>query len=428
LRPSAKNGGGLRPAHQAGAVFSGVFFQGVFTLSKFEEIKSAVDKYVMNTYARFDIAIASGKGATAKDADGRTYIDFGSGIGVNALGFCDDGWVKAISSQAATLTHVSNLYYNSLQGELGKLLCGLTGMGRVFYANSGAEANEGLFKLARKYSFDKYGKGRSTIVSLINSFHGRTVTTLAATGQEIFHNYFFPFTEGFKYVEAGSVKGLEEALTGDVCAIILEAVQGEGGICPLGKDFVAAASSLAKEKDVLLLFDEVQAGVGRTGKLYAYEHFGVTPDAFSTSKALAGGLPMGAFLCTERLSDVLGSGTHASTFGGGPIVCAGAIEILSRVSKPEFLKEVGEKGEYLKAGLARIKGVGEIRGLGLMIGAELVGAQAKDVAAKACENGLLILTAKTALRLLPPLVITKEEIDKGLAILEKTISDSVKGG
>jgi acetylornithine/N-succinyldiaminopimelate aminotransferase len=298
----------------------------------------------------------------------------------------------------------------------------------VFFGNSGAEANEGMIKLARKYSFDKYGKGRATIVTLKNSFHGRTVTTLAATGQDVFHNYFFPFTEGFKYTQPNDFESMLEAVTEDVCGIMLEAVQGEGGIYVLDSDYVKKIAALAKERDILLMFDEVQAGIGRTGKFFAFEHFDVLPDIISCAKALAGGLPMGAVLCSKKLRDVLGLGTHGTTFGGNPIACAGAIEIITRVFKPEFLKSVNKKGDYIRNKLAKIEGIGEIRGLGLMIGFEVDGIDTKLAAIKAAEKGLLILTAKTALRMLPPLVITYEEIDSGIEILKTVIKEMKEKG
>jgi len=397
-------------------------------MSAFDTVKTELDNYVMNTYGRFDVALESGKGATAKGVDGKTYIDFGSGIGVNALGYADEGWIKAITEQAHKLTHISNLYYSPVQAQLAKLLCETSGFNRVFFGNSGAEANEGMIKLARKYSFDKYGKGRATIVTLKNSFHGRTVTTLAATGQDVFHNYFFPFTEGFKYTQPNDFESMLEAVTEDVCGIMLEAVQGEGGIYVLDSDYVKKIAALAKERDILLMFDEVQAGIGRTGKFFAFEHFDVLPDIISCAKALAGGLPMGAVLCSKKLRDVLGLGTHGTTFGGNPIACAGAIEIITRVFKPEFLKSVNKKGDYIRNKLAKIEGVGEIRGLGLMIGFEVDGIDTKLAAIKAAENGLLILTAKTALRMLPPLVITYEEIDSGIEILKTVIKEMKEKG
>lgn len=394
-------------------------------MADFQAVKENVDKYIMNTYSRFDVAIESGKGARAQGC-GKSYIDFGSGIGVNALGYCDDGWVKAVTEQAAKLSHCSNLYYSPVQGQLAKALCDVSGLKKAFFANSGAEANEAAIKLARKYSFDKYGKGRTTILTLKNSFHGRTVTTLAATGQAVFHNYFFPFTEGFKFAAANDLESVKEALTDDVCAVLAEPIQGEGGVLPLEKDFVAGLADICGKKDVLLIFDEVQTGIGRTGKFFAFEHFGVRPDAVTCAKALGGGLPIGAVLCNEKLENVFTPGTHASTFGGNPIACAGALEVIKRVSNKEFLNDVNSKAEYLREKLKKIDSVKNIRGLGLMIGFEVEGVASKDIAKKAAENGLLVLTAKSSVRLLPPLTITKEDIDCGVAILEKTIQ-TLKG-
>lgn len=387
----------------------------------FKQTKADYDQYVMHSYSRFDVALSSGKGATAIGVDGKTYIDFGSGIGVNALGYADAGWVKAVSEQAAKVAHISNLYYSPVQAQCATLLCESSGFSRVFFCNSGAESNEGLIKLARKYSFDKYGKDRGTVVCLKNSFHGRTVTTLSATGQDVFHNYFFPFTEGFRFVDANDTAGLEAAVGDDVCAILMEAVQGEGGVYPLEKDFVEKAAQIAEQKDILLCFDEVQCGIGRTGHLFGFEYFGVKPDIVSCAKAIAGGLPMGAVLCGEKCKDVFTPGTHATTFGGTPICCAASIEVLSRVAKPEFLQAVREKADYIRAELEKIPGVHSIRGLGLMIGFEVDGVDSKEAAALAVKEGLLILTAKTALRMLPPLVITKKEIDKGLSILSDVL-------
>lgn len=387
----------------------------------FAQTKADYNQYIMNSYGRFDVALASGKGATATGTDGKTYIDFGSGIGVNALGYADEGWVKAVSEQAAKLAHISNLYYSPVQAECAKLLCESSGFSRVFFCNSGAESNEGLIKLARKYSFDKYGKGRSTVICLNNSFHGRTVMTLSATGQDVFHNYFFPFNEGFHFVDANDAEALEAAAGDDVCAILMEAVQGEGGVYPLDKAFVEKAAQIAAQKDILLCFDEVQCGIGRTGHLFGFEYFGVKPDIVSCAKAIAGGLPMGAVLCGEKCKDVFTPGTHATTFGGTPICCAAAIEVLSRVAKPAFLQNVREKAAYIRAELEKLPGVHSIRGLGLMIGFEIEGVDSKQAAVLASEEGLLILTAKTAMRMLPPLVITKEEMDAGIAILAGVI-------
>ncbi len=378
---------------------------------------------MMHTYGRFQTAVVSGKGATATDSEGKQYIDFTSGIGVNCLGYCDEGWVKAVSSQAATVQHISNLYYSPLQTELSKKLCELTGMDKVFLCNSGAEANECAIKIARKYSFDKYGKGRQKILTLVNSFHGRTVTTLAATGQKVFHNYFFPFTEGFDYVAANNVKDLESKLGDDVCAVFIELVQGEGGVMPLSQEFVDAAAKLCSEKDVLLMIDEVQTGVSRTGTFYCYEQYGISPDVITSAKGLGGGVPIGACICNEKLSGVMTPSSHGTTFGGNPIACAAAIEVLSRVTTAEFLEEVNKKGDYFREKLASMPNVSDIRGKGMMIGIVTEKDNAKEIAAKCVEKGLLILTAKNLLRLLPPLTITYEEIDKGLSLLSEAMAE-----
>lgn len=391
-------------------------------MADFKTVKEKTDKYIMNTYSRFDVEIESGKGATAQGG-GKSFVDFGSGIGVNALGYCDDGWVKAVTAQAKKLSHCSNLYYSPVQGELAQMLCKASGFERVFFCNSGAEANEGAIKLARKYGFDKYGKERTTIVTLKNSFHGRTVTTLSATGQDAFHNYFFPFNDGFKFAQANDFESVRKACTGDVCAVMMEAIQGEGGVLPLDTGFVKKVADFCKERDILLIFDEVQTGIARTGKFFAYENFGVSADIVSSAKALGGGLPMGAVLCRKGLENVLGSGSHGTTFGGNPIVCAGAIEVLKRVMQKGFLESVNEKGDYIREKLSKIDGVGKIRGMGLMLGFEVDGVDSNKAADLAAQNGLLILTAKNSLRMLPPLVITREEIDRGIKILTDTINE-----
>ncbi len=389
----------------------------------FEEIRNDEQQYMMHTYGRFQTALVSGKGAVAKDVDGKEYVDFTSGIGVNSLGYCDDGWVKAVSEQAATLQHISNLYYSPLQTEVSKKLCELTGFDKVFLCNSGAEANECAIKIARKYSFDKYGKGRQKIVTLVNSFHGRTVTTLAATGQDVFHNFFFPFTEGFVYSEANNIESLKNCINDEVCAVFIELIQGEGGVMPLDKEFVGEIENICKEKDILFMVDEVQTGVSRTGAFYCYQNYGIQPDVITSAKGLGGGLPMGACLCVEKLADVLSAGTHGTTFGGNPIACAAAKEVLSRVTTEDFLKEVNAKGEYIREKLQGMANVKEVRGMGLMIGIVTEKDNAKEIAKKCVENGLLILTAKNLLRMLPPLNITYEEIDRGLSILKKVMED-----
>ena len=387
----------------------------------FEQIKNDEQQYMMHTYGRFQTALVSGKGAVVKDVNDKEYIDFTSGIGVNSLGYCDEGWVKAVTEQASTLQHISNLYYSPLQTELSKKLCEITGMDKVFLCNSGAEANECAIKIARKYSFDKYGDGRRKILTLVNSFHGRTVTTLSATGQDVFHNYFFPFTGGFDYVKANDITDLKSHIDDEVCAVFIELIQGEGGVMPLSKEFVNAVSEVCKEKDILLLVDEVQTGVSRTGAVYCFQNYGIQPDVITSAKGLGGGVPIGACVCSKKLSDVMSAGTHGTTFGGNPIACAAAIEVLSRVTSNSFLEEVNKKGNYIRAKLSEMGNVREVRGMGMMIGIVTEKDDAKQVAAECVDNGLLILTAKNLIRLLPPLTITYEEIDKGLSILKKVM-------
>lgn len=386
-----------------------------------QQIKDDDHKYIMNTYGRFNAALVKGKGAKAWDESGKEYIDFTSGIGVNCLGYSDDGWVKAVTEQAARLQHISNLYYSPLQTELAKKLCEITGFSKVFFANSGAEANECAIKLARKYSFEKYGKDRTEIVTLENSFHGRTVTTLSATGQDVFHNYFFPFTEGFSFAKANDMESVKAKVNNNTCAVMIELIQGEGGVNPLEKGFVNELADYCSENDILLIIDEVQTGVGRTGSFYCYEQFGIKPDIISSAKGIGGGLPMGACLCSEKLRDVMSPSTHGTTYGGNPIACAGALEVLKRVSDKKFLEDVAEKGSYIKEKLLKIKGVSEVRGMGMMIGVVLEKDNAKEVAVKCVEKGLLVLTAKNLIRFLPPLNITKEEIDKGLEIFANVV-------
>ena len=387
----------------------------------FEQIKEQDSQYIMNTYGRFSVALVKGKGATAYDESGKEYIDFTSGIGVNSLGYCDDAWVKAVSEQAKTLQHISNLYYSPLQTQLAEKLCQITSMSKVFFANSGAEANECAIKLARKYSFEKYGKERTDIVTLENSFHGRTVTTLSATGQDVFHNYFFPFTEGFRFAKANDMESVKSKVDSHTCAVMIELIQGEGGVNPLEKSFVTELAEYCQQNDLLLIVDEVQTGVGRTGTFYCYEQFGIQPDIVSSAKGIGGGLPMGVCLCNEKLQEVMTAGTHGTTYGGNPIACAGALTVIDRVANEEFLKDVSLKGDYIRYKLSKMQGIAEVRGMGLMIGIVLEKDNAKEVASKCVENGLLVLTAKTLIRFLPPLTITKEETDKGLAIFERTI-------
>ena len=388
-----------------------------------EEIKKLDEESFMPTYGRFDAVLCSGKNATGHDCEGKEYIDFGSGIGVNSLGWADEGWVAAVSRQAASLQHVSNLYYNPASAEFAAELLAVSGYDAVFLGNSGAEANECAIKLARKYSVEKYGKERCEILTLQNSFHGRTVTTLAATGQDVFHNYFFPFTEGFAYAEP-NIESVREHLTGNTCAVMIEFIQGEGGVLPLDREFVTELAALCKEKNLRLLADEVQTGVGRTGTFYCCEQYGVHPDVLTSAKGLGGGLPIGACLCTKELREVMGRSAHGSTFGANPVVCAGAREVLHRVARPAFLAEVREKGAYLRERLEKMDGVAEVRGMGMMLGVVPARGTSAAIAAACVENGLLILTAKALLRLLPPLTITREEMDKGLEILEKVLAEA----
>lgn len=376
-------------------------------------------KYVAPTYGRFNVELTSGKGSTLYDENSKEYIDFGSGIGVTAFGIADDEWKEAVIKQLNKVQHTSNLYYTAPCAELAELLCEKTGMKKVFFSNSGAEANEGAIKYARKYSFDKYGKGRSTIITLINSFHGRTVTTLAATGQDSFHTSFFPFTEGFKYCPANDIAALNEMITDDVCAIMFECVQGEGGVLNLEESFVKGIEKIANEKDILMITDEVQTGNGRTGKYFAYMHFGIQPDIVSTAKGIAGGLPMGAVLFGEKLENTITAGSHGSTFGGNPVAAAGAVSIVKRIDD-DFLKSVTEKSEYIINELKKVNGVKSISGMGLMLGIETE-KDAKEIANACLENGLLVLTAKTKVRLLPALNISYDEINKGIKILKEVI-------
>ncbi|NLK70969.1 MAG: aspartate aminotransferase family protein [Clostridiales bacterium] len=375
------------------------------------------NKNVMGTYGRLDMVIESGKGRVCEDEDGKAYIDFGSGIGTNSLGYCDSDWVEAVCNQVKSLQHTSNYYYTKVQADFAEKLCQATGYSKVFFGNSGAEANECAIKLARKYSFDKYGKGRHTIITLMNSFHGRTLCTLSATGQDSFHNYFFPFVEGFKHANANDIEDLKSKLDGAVCAVMIEYVQGEGGVIALEKDYVSQLYKICEENDILIIADEVQTGVGRTGKFLAGDHYGVKADITTLAKGLAGGLPIGACLANEKCADVLTAGTHGSTFGGNPIACAGGLAVLNKVLSEGFLEDVAEKGKYIRERLDELDEVKDVSGLGLMIGVELKTKSAKDILNKAMESGLLVLTAKEKVRLLPPLNISYKEIEKGLAIL-----------
>jgi len=384
---------------------------------------SLTNQYIMNTYGRFPVVPDHGRGATLYDAEGKKYIDFTSGIGVTSLGYGYEPWVEAVAAQAGKLGHVSNLFYTETPARLAKILCERTGMDRVFFASGGGEANEGMIKLARKYSFDKYGQGRSTIITLNNSFHGRTITTLKATGQPRFHNYFFPFTEGFRYADANDLAGLQAQAGDDVCGVMMELVQGEGGVLPLDKDFVQAVAKLCGEKDWLLLIDEVQTGVGRTGSLFAFQQYGVRPDVMTFAKGIAGGLPMSGLLAGEKCGGVLTPGTHGTTFGGNPVAAAAAL-VVQETLDGAFLEGVKEKGAYLRKEIEALNlpCFGATRGLGLMIGVEVKdGYTNSEIVNKLVGHGLLALTAGISVRLLPPLVVTKDEMDEAVAIMGKTL-------
>lgn len=387
-----------------------------------KKIKELDNENIMHTYGRYDVCLTKGKGVYAYDDNGKKYIDVSSGIGVNCLGYCDDGWVKAVSEQAGTIQHISNYYYNKVAGVLAEKLTKATGLSKVFFGNSGAEANECAIKVARKYSFDKYGRGRDHIITLVNSFHGRTIATLSATGQDVFHNYFFPFVDGFDNAIANDIESLKDTITDKTCAVMLETVQGEGGVNILDSEYLQQVRKICDEKDILLIVDEVQTGVCRTGKLYGYMHSGINPDVVTSAKGLGGGLPIGICMVNDKLKDVMGPSTHGTTFGSNPVVCAGANYIIDTVNTPEFIEEINKKGAYFKEKLEKIKGVKSVRQQGLMIGIEVEG-NAGDIAKKCTENGLLVITAKTLLRMLPPLNIKYEEIDEALAILKKVMEE-----
>ena len=389
----------------------------------YQELKAEENKYVMNTYGRFPIALDHGEGATLWDIEGKKYIDLASGIGVNCMGYNNPAIVDAITNQAHKLTHVSNLFTTEPMVQVAKKLVEKTHLnGKVFFANSGAEANEGAIKLARKYSFDKYGEGRFKIITLVNSFHGRTVTTLKATGQDRFHNYFFPFTEGFDYAEANNFDSVRRKVDDMTCAVMMELVQGEGGVLPLDPEFVKQVEALCREKDLLLIIDEVQTGIGRTGSLFCFQQYGIRPDVVTMAKGLGGGVPIGAVLAAKSCSNVLTPGTHATTFGGTPMVCAAANTVLDTVANGEFLAQVREKGEYLKNGILSIgsPNIHGVRGMGLMLGIIVDEGKHAAFANKLIEKGVLAITAgKNAVRLLPPLTISKAEMDEALTIMKE---------
>ena len=389
-----------------------------------KNIQEKWDKNFMQTYAQIPVVIDKGQGATVTDIDGKEYVDFTSGIGVSSLGYGHKGLVEAIQYQAAKLLHSSNIFFNQQNVEAGEKLVKLSGYDKVFFCNSGTEANEGAMKIARKYSDIKYEGDRGTILSLNKSFHGRTMASLMATGKDAYHKYFYPLPTGYKYVEKNDIEAFKEALKDDtICAFIFEAVQGEGGVYPIEKEFIEEAVKLCQEKDIVVICDEVQAGMGRTGKLFGFQEFDIKPDLITMAKGLAGGIPVGAILSNEKLSNVLVPGDHGTTFGGNALAMSAANVVLDELAKPEFLDDVAKKGNYI---MDTIKSWGldkivEVRGRGLMIGIEIK-QSASEVEKIAAQKGLLILTAgEHVVRLLPPLVITMDEINKGLEILKQCL-------
>lgn len=382
-------------------------------------------QYIAGTYNRFPVNIQSGKGSIAFDEQGKEYIDFTSGIGVNSFGFCDEEWAAAVTKQVNSVQHTSNLYYTSPCVQLAKLLVQKTGLKKVFFSNSGAEANECAIKTARRYAAQKKGSDFYKILTLVNSFHGRTITTLAATGQEVFHKEFTPLTDGFVYAKANDIADLnDKVLNNKLAAIMIEVVQGEGGVNKLDKDFVDEIVKIAYKNDILVIVDEVQTGNGRSGKYYGYMHYGFMPDIVTTAKGLGGGLPIGATLFGEKTSEVLTAGSHGSTFGGNPVCAAGAVSIVKRIDD-DFMAEVTKKSNYIVKELTATKGVVSVSGLGLMLGVEIKDDANKEVIAKCIEKGLLVLTAKNKIRLLPALNIPDELLKKGISILKEAIQEVV---
>lgn len=388
--------------------------------TKADILKKQDEKYIVGTYKRSNLCLAEGSKATVKDLEGKEYIDFSSGIGVNSFGFSDEGWVRAITEQACKLQHTSNLYYTEPAVKVARLLVEKSKMSKVFFANSGAEANECAIKTARKYGNEKYGQYRNEIITLKNSFHGRTMATISATGQEEYHHFFYPFSEGFFYVEANQIGELEQTVSENTCAIMIELIQGEGGVNSLDQEYVDAISRICKEKDILLIVDEVQTGIGRTGTAFAFEQFNVQPDLVTLAKGLGGGLPIGAVIFNEKTENILTFGDHGTTFGGNLIVCAGAAYILESLDE-KMLAEINKKSEYIRKELLELEEVETVSGLGLMIGIRHKTKTAQEIAEACLQEGLIVLTAKEKVRLLPPLNISWEQLKKGLDILKKVL-------
>ncbi|KFX56848.1 aspartate aminotransferase family protein [Clostridium botulinum] len=375
--------------------------------------------HLINSYNFLEPVMSYGDGVYLYDINNNKYLDFTSGIGVNSLGYNDEDWVNATCNQLKTLQHNSNIFYNNTTVKLAKKLTETSNMSKVFFANSGAEANEGAIKLSRKYSYDKYGYGRNKILSLVQSFHGRTITTLKATGQEKFHQYFYPFTEGFDYVKANDIEDFKNHLSPDVCAIILEAIQGEGGVLPLNKNFVQEVVKTCNDNDILVIFDEVQCGIARTGKMFGFNNFDVKPDIVTVAKGLGGGLPIGAVLCSKKIDNVFMPGDHGSTFGGNPVACSGALVVLEKLCNENSFDEIYQKGNFVKDILKKSNNphILSVRGSGLMLGIQ-VDIPPSLIQNEALKKGLIVLTAgKDVIRLLPPLIISKNQLHEGLCTL-----------
>ncbi len=390
---------------------------------EFDLIKEKDNNNIANTYARFDVAIKEGKGSTLYDFDGKKYIDFSSGIGVNTFGINDEAWVEAVINQARQIQHISNLYYTKPQVDLASMLCEKANMKKVFFANSGAEANEGAIKTVRKYSYDKYGENRNEIITLQGSFHGRTIATLSATGQDKFHQYFFPFVEGFKYAKPNDLEHLKSLISKHTCAIMLETIQGEGGVNNLDEDFILGIQEICTKNDILLVIDEVQTGNGRTGYFYSYQEYGLTPDVVTTAKGIAGGLPLGAVLFGPKTEYTLKYGEHGTTYGGNPIVTAAGCSVVSRIDD-KLLTHVKECRKIIEEMLLSDPNVTCVTGKGLMVGIGLKpSVVATEVAKKCITKGLIVLTAKDRVRLLPSLNISFEELKEGLNILKGVLAE-----
>ena len=387
-----------------------------------EKVIKRDNEYVLHTYNRNPVVLEKGHGLYAEGPEGQKYLDFTSGIGVNSLGYCDMTWAEAVSEQAHKLQHTSNLYYTAPCGKLAKKLCKRTGMSKVFFGNSGAEANEGAIKAARKYSVDHYGKDRYNVITLVNSFHGRTLATLTATGQDVFHKDFGPFPANFGYIPANDFDTFKAAVDDSVCAVMMEMVQGEGGVVALDADYVQSVADYCHAHDILIIVDEVQTGVGRTGTFLACEQFGLKPDLVTLAKGLGGGLPIGAVLASKKVADTMGPGSHGSTFGGNPVVCAGGCAVLDAMDDA-FMRNVNARAAQLREGLASLPHVASVSGMGLMVGIAFADdVKAADVRAACERKGLLVLTAKTRLRLLPPLILSEADVAKALAILDDVLS------